>query len=409
MRCVILTFLMSGTSVAWAEDWPQFRGPSGQGLCKGGLPTEWSPTKNIAWKKVIPGAGWSSPIIVGGRVYLTCAVTTGNDLSLRALCLDAKSGDEIWNKEIFLLEAKRGVRMHPKNSNASPTPVIDGNRLYTHFGHLGSAALDLDGSIIWTNTDLVYNPVHGNGGTPVLTKKAFIFSSDGGDKQFVAALNRDTGKLLWKTDRKTTSSKKFAFCTPIVITVAGKEQIVSPAAGMVAAYDPDTGAEIWRFGYGEGYSVVPRPAFGHGLVFLSSGFDSPVIYAIRPDGKGDVTKTHLAWKLAKAAPLTPSPLLVGNELYLISDGGVASCVDAKTGKVHWSERIGGAHSASPIAADGKIYFLSEAGLGVVVKADVRFARLADNDLKEKSLASYGAADGVLFIRTNEHLYCIQSP
>ena len=390
-----------------AENWTEFRGPSGQGLSTArGLPTEWSATNHVAWKMAVPGEGWSSPVAQDGRLYLTTAVKDGaGRQSLRALCLDAKSGRIIWNVEVFAKEVSKG---HPKNSHASPTPVLENHRLYVHFGHQGTACLDLDGKVFWKNDRLPYAPFHGNGGSPILADNALIFSSDGESKPFIAALQKNTGDILWKTARVTDAKKKFSFNTPLLIQVAGAKQVISCASGAVLAYDPKTGQEVWRVRYGEGYSVVPRAVFGHGLVFIRSGFDRPVIMAIRPDGQGDVTDTHVAWTLAKGAPTTPSLLLDGEELYFVSEAGVASCVEAKTGKVHWSERIGGGFSASPILADGKIYFQSESGTGVVLKAGRQFQKLAENDLGERTLASYAVADGAIFIRSAEHLFRIQA-
>jgi outer membrane protein assembly factor BamB len=393
-----------------ADDWPEFRGPAGEGLVKNGhLPTEWGPDKNVAWKQDIPGKGWSSPVVVAGKIYLTTAVPTGEaggkELSLRALCLDAADGKILWDKEVFVQGAK-APGIHPKNSHASPTPLVRDNRLYVHFGHQGTACLDLDGKVLWRNTDLKYSPVHGSGGSPVLVDDALIFSCDGGNDPFLAALDKNNGKLLWKTDRKLGTNQTFSFSTPLVITVNDKKQVISPTSNGVGAYDPANGKEIWRVTY-TGYSVIPRPAFANGLVILSTGYDSPKVLAIRPDGEGDVTKTHVAWTHKKNAPHAPSPLTVGDEVYLVSDGGMATCLDAKTGEVHWEERLGGHFSASPICADGKIYVQSEEGVGVVFKAGKRFEIVAKNDLGQHSLASYAAADGALFIRTEKHLYRIQ--
>jgi outer membrane protein assembly factor BamB len=378
------------TSAVQAEDWPQFRGPTGQGIATGRLPTEWGPAKNIAWKQPIPGRGWSSPIVYKGRIYLTTAVPEGKGLSLRAMCLDAKDGKTLWNKEAFH-PAGKTPRIHNKNSQASPTPLIDGQRLYVHFGHLGTAALDFDGKVLWRNNDFKYRPVHGNGGTFALVDNALVFSCDGANNPFVAALDRTDGHQLWKTERKTDVPKKFAFCTPLLIEVKGQKQVISPGAGAVGAYDPKDGKELWRVRYGDGYSVVPRPVFGHGLVYVSGGFDS-----------------HVSWKLRKGAPLTPSPLLAGSELYVVSDNGIASCLDAMTGKPHWQERIGGAFSASPILADGKVYFLSEDGTCTVVKASPKFEIVANNPMKERTLASFAAADGALYLRTEKNLYRIEA-
>jgi outer membrane protein assembly factor BamB len=393
-------------------EWPEFRGPTGQGIVPpGSLPAEWSATKNVVWKQPIPGTGWSSPILCGGRIYLTTAVpvpdSPNNDQSLQALCLDARTGQVVWETEVFRQDGATAPRIHSKNSHASPTPVTDGQRLYVHFGHQGTACLDFTGKVLWRNTRLKYQPVHGNGGSPILAGDTLVFSCDGSDRQFVVALDRQTGMVLWQTDRKTDAVKKFSFGTPLLITVRGRPQIISPGSDAVCAYDPRTGAELWRVRY-EGYSIVPRPVYGHGLVFLCTGYDRPSLLAIRPDGTGDVTATHVAWQTQRGVPLNPSPLLVGEELYLVSDLGVASCLDARTGRVHWQQRIGGNHSASPIHADGKVYCQSEEGVGVVLKAGRQFEQVARNVLGERTLASYAVADGALYIRTEAHLYRIQA-
>ncbi len=404
-------FLLWANGLVRADDWPEFRGPTGQGIApEGHYPVEWSASKNVAWRKPIPGKGWSSPIVSGGFVYLTTAVaaeeTNRRDLSLRTLCLNAQTGETIWDKEVFRQDGSQAPAIHSKNSHASPTPLTDGQRLYVHFGHQGTACLDLQGNLIWKNRGIHYQPVHGNGGTPILTENALVFSCDGYDKPFVIGLDRAKGNVIWKTARNSESFKKFSFSTPLLITVNGKQEIICPGSGAVCAYDPRTGREIWRVTY-EGYSVIPRPIFGHGLVFVSSGFESPSLLAIRPDGRGDVTTSHVAWILRKGAPLTPSPLLVDDELYLVSDSGIVSCVDARTGKVHWQERIGGNYSASPLYADGKIYCQSEEGTGVVLKAGKRFQVLARNSIGEPTLASYAVSDGAFFIRTESHLFRIQ--
>ncbi len=399
--------LGAGTA-AGADAWPELRGPTGQGHSSAkNLPREWSKDKNVAWKQTIPGVGWSSPVVAAGRVYLTTAVPgdKSGTQSLRALCLEAATGKILWDNEIFTQDAK-SPGIHSKNSHASPTPLIDDQRLYVHFGHQGTACLDLEGQILWRNRAQTYAPVHGNGGSPIVVDKALIFSCDGSDQRYVVALDKNTGKQLWKTDRPGHPVKGFSFHTPLLITVNEHKQVISAGSDVVSAYDPATGREIWRVRY-TGYSVIPRPVFGQGLVFIITGFDSPSLLAIRPDGEGDVTDTHVAWKLRKGVPLTPSLLLVGEELYMVSDNGLASCLDARTSKEHWQKRIGTAFSASPLYADGKIYFQSEDGIGTVIKPGKQYEQLARNSLGERTLASYAAIDGALFIRTEKHLYRIQ--
>lgn len=391
-------------------DWPQFRGPTGQGLSAAvRVPVEWSATANVAWKVAVPGRGWSSPVLADGRIYLTSAAGEA-EKTLHALCLDAADGRVLWDTEIFRPDAASLAAMHQKNSPASGTPIVTADRLYVHFGHMGTAALDLAGKVVWRQTGLAYPPVHGTGGSPLLVEGALVFSADGGQDPFVAALDAATGALRWKTPRNTTAKRTFAFSTPLAITVDGATQIISPGAGFVGAYDAKDGRELWRVGYGEGYSVVPRPVFAHGLLFVSSSFDSAVLYAVKPDGaSGEATATHVAWSNRKGAPHSASMVVVGDELYFVSDAGIATCADARTGAVHWSERLGGGFSASPVAAEGRVYFQNEAGTGFVVKAGKTFELLAKNDLGERSLASAAVADGAVFIRTEAHLWKISPP
>jgi outer membrane protein assembly factor BamB len=408
LACLVLPVLLVAVP-ARGEDWPEFRGPTGQGTYPGRLPDAWGDSRNVVWKQAVPGKGWSSPVVVAGRVYLTTAVpATGKGLSLRALCLDAATGKPAWEEEVFHEDGTKPLPMHGKNSQASPTPVVYDGRVYVHYGHLGTACLEANGGrVVWRSDQVKYQPVHGNGGSPIVVDNLLVFSCDGSDQRFVIALDRRDGKMVWKAERDVPARKGFSFGTPLLITVDGRRQIICPGSNVVSALDPADGKEIWRVRY-EGYSVIPRPTYGNGLVFLSSGFDAPVLLAIRPDGRGDVTDTHVAWSTRKGAPLTPSPLLVGDDLYVLADGGVLSCLDARTGKVHWSERLAGHFSASPLYADGKVYAQSEEGVGFVVRAGHRFEEVARNDIGARTLASCAAADGALFLRTDKHLYRIES-
>lgn len=394
-----------------ATDWPEFRGPARNGVADvKNAPLEWSKDKNIAWTFSLPGEGWSSPVVVKDRIYLTAAIpvpeTTPTDYWLSALCVDAKTGKSLWTTNLFSEDGATAPKIHGKNSHASPTPIVDGNRLYVHFGHMGTACLDLAGKVIWTNDDVKYDPVHGNGGSPALVGSSLIFSCDGASNPLVVALDKATGKPRWSTPRPNDPPKKFAFCTPQAIEVNGKTQVVVPAAGAICAYDLDSGEEIWRVNH-DGYSVIPRPVFAHGLVYVSTSYDRPVVMAIKPDGRGDVTETHVAWQTKKAAPHTPSLLVVGDELYMVSDGGVAACVDAKTGAEIWQERIGGNYSSSPVFAAGKIYLQDENGTAHVLAAGREFKKLAENKLPERTLASYAVTEGAIFLRGDKLLYRIE--
>jgi outer membrane protein assembly factor BamB len=404
------------TLSATAADFSQFRGPAGDGhAIASGLPINWTATDHVTWQVPVAGKGWSSPIVVGNRLFLTTAVAkTGggpDDQSLRALCLDLKTGKTVWDQEVFAGNhvSTEGL-LHSKNSHASPTPISDGKRLYVHFGTEGTAALELDtGRIAWKMQDLAYVPRHGSGGSPALVDGLLVVTCDGQDVDYVAAIDTRNGKIAWKTDRTLELPRKFSFSTPLVIEVEGRKQIVCPGTGLVAAYEPKTGKEIWRVLYGDGYSVIPRPVFGHGLVFVCSGWGVPTLFAIRPTGTGDVTDTHVAWKQTSKAnvPHTPSVLLIKDDLFLISDTGIASSLDARTGKLHYRKRIGGRYSASPTFADGKIYIQSEAGRGFVLKPGREFVELGRNQLQGRTFASYAVADNALFIRTENRLFRIE--
>jgi outer membrane protein assembly factor BamB len=400
LRLALVLLLAGAGLAAGADDWPEFRGPTGQGhSTEVGLPLEWSESKNVLWKIGVAGRGWSSPVVAGGRVWLTTAVDTRGGVSLRLLAFDVETGREIVNAEAFQL---RGAELtNAKNSHASPTPILDSDRVYVHFGALGTAALTTAGDIVW-KTRLPYQSQHGNGGSPAIYRDLLIVSCDGSDEAFVVALDTRTGKVRWKTPRRYPADQ--AYSTPLVIRVGEQDQIVSVGAYRATAYDPATGKEIWRVSYADGFSNVPRPVFGHGLVYIATGFQQPSLLAVRPDGSGDVTKTHIAWTLQRAAPYTPSPLLVGDEIYVVNDLGIVSCLDAKTGAVHWLQRIGGNHSASPTFADGRIYFLSEEGVATVIAPGREFRKLATNTLDGAMLASMAVSRKSIFIRTHTHLY-----
>lgn len=386
--------------VVSAEDWPQFRGPAGQGhSAETGLPIEWSESKNVAWKVPVPGRGWSSPVVAGGRVWLTTATSVQRDTSLRLMAFDVESGRQALDVEVFRF---RGTELlNAKNSHASPTPIVEGERVYVHFGARGTAAVSASGTVLW-KARLEYEAQHGNGGSPELAGDLLIVNCDGFDRAFVAALDKATGKVRWRRDRREPHSQ--AYSTPLAIRAAGREQIVSVGAFTASALDPRDGKELWRVSYPDGFSNVPRPVYGAGLVFIATGFNQPSLLAVRPDGTGDVTRSHVAWTLTRGAPLTPSPILVGDELYTVSDNGIASCLDARTGGVRWQVRLGHSFSASPVLADGRLYFLDEDGRTTVLRPGTNPSPLAVNSLDGGTLASMAVSARSFFIRTATHLY-----
>jgi outer membrane protein assembly factor BamB len=395
-----LAALLALNCLGAALEWPEFRGPGMQGISEAtNVPVSWSASSNVTWKTPMH-EGWSSPVVSKGKVYSTGATNVGDGISLRAVCLDFASGKIDWDIEAVRADPSEAGKKHKKNGMASPTPIVRDGKIYVHFGHMGTAALDLSGKILWKQTSIKYPPLHGNGGSPALVDNLLIFGCDGLSDPFLIALDAATGEVKWKTPRNTPAKSQFSFATPLLIKVDGADQLISPYSGFVGAYEPKTGKELWRVGYGEGYSIIPRPIFAHGLIFVGSGYDRPVIYAVDP------AKKEAAWSQAKGAPNTPSMLVVGDELYVVSDSGIATCFDAKSGTTHWSERLGGGFSASPVFAESKIYFQNEEGVGFVVKASKTFELLAKNELGDRTLASPAVLDNAILIRSASALWKI---
>jgi outer membrane protein assembly factor BamB len=413
-RSLLFLLVVSQLGNAKAGDtWPAFRGPSGDGIvdAQHQLPTEWSSSKNIAWRTELPGGGWSSPVVGNGRIYLTAAIPEDpggedpKDYSLSLLIIDAASGDLLKTIPVMEQTAQRSHKIHSKNSHASPTPILDGDRIFVHFGYQGTACLSLDGDVIWSNRDLFFKPAHGNGGTPILVDNKLIFTCDGDKEPKIVALDADNGTLVWKAPRPISAKKTFSFCTPTVIEVQGKKQIIAPGSDCVLALDPATGGTIWDVRY-DGYSVIPKPVYHRGLVFVATSFDRSKMLAIEPTGSGVVTDTHVQWQLDKNIPKTPSMIATDGLVYSISDDGIALCIEAETGEVIYRERIGGNFSASPLMAGNHVYFTSEQGITTVVRAGREFKKIAENDLGERSLASLGVVDDALLLRTSDALYRI---
>lgn len=415
----LLALLVLPDRAAAALPWPQFRGPDGQGHAEGaGLPVTFGETENLAWKTPLPGQGWSSPVSDGRLLWMTTALDAKNPQgngqapgkSLRALAVEVKTGRLVHDVEVF--HAQRSLPINARNSHASPTPVLDGERVYVHFGSYGTACLDgATARVLWRDTEHPCNHSEGPGSSPVLYDNLLIFHCDGIDVQYVVGLDKRTGRVAWKTNRSGKMSdepqERKAFCTPLVVKVAERDVLVSPGAHHVWAYDPRTGKELWRVRTAPYFSTVPRPVFGHGLIYLSPGYFRPNLLAIRPDGMGDVTETHITWKYPRRVPTNPSPLLVGDELYLFADNGFATCLDARKGEEVWVQRLGGNFWSSPLAVAGKIFMGSEEGKVYVLEAGRQYKLLAANQLKGRIMASPAVVDGALFLRTDQALYRFQ--
>ncbi|MEO8495782.1 MAG: PQQ-binding-like beta-propeller repeat protein [Planctomycetota bacterium] len=419
------------TSLGPAADWPQWRGPDGEGHAVAkNLPVTWSETQNVAWKTPLPGRGWSSPVIEGNEIWLTTAVesplseegkkqllagNTGDQalnlsgrLSMRAVCIDRATGQLLHDVEVLVEEHPDPV--HSLNSFASPSPVIENGRLYCHFGTNGTACLDTKTQkIVWTNRELRLKHENGPGSSPILWGDLLIFHCDGSDVQYIVALRKQTGEVAWKTNRSGTlnenSQLKKAYGTPLVIDVAGRPQLISPGADWLYGYDPATGSELWKLSYGVlGFSIVPRPVQGNGLVYFSTSFMQPELLAVRVNGESGA---EIEWRYKKQAPQMPSPLLVGSELYIVSDKGIATCLNAATGDPLWSERLGGNFSSSPLLADGRIYVSNREGMTYVLAPGSTYDLLASNQLDGSIMATPAALDNALFIRTDQALYRIE--
>lgn len=416
-----------------AENWPQWRGPDGQGHASAtGLPLNWGESSNVVWKAAIPGRGWSSPVAEGGTLWLTTAVETAasaedaarrlkantgdqpltllDKVDLRAVGVDLKTGKV--KGDFPLLTVREPQWVHKLNSYASPSPVLEKGRLYAHFGALGTACLDVrSGRVLWTNRELVVMHENGPGSTPVLWQDRLIFHLDGSDAQYVAALDTKTGKLAWKTTRsgemRSNPQQRKSYGTPLIVKVNGREQLMSPGSDWVYGYDPRTGRELWKLPYGQlGFSVVPRPVAGHGMLFMSTGYGRKQMLGIQLDG---VETPGIKWRYNKGVPTMPSPLLAGGELCFVDEGGFVTCLDALSGVEVYRDRLEGNFSASPMLADGRIYVSNREGATFVLQPGRQFKVLAKNTLPGSIMASPVAVEGALFLRTEEALYRIEDP
>lgn len=413
----LFSFHPSSQGAFAGEQWTSFRGPTDQGLVDGAkLPLHWSETEHIVWKTAIKGKAWSSPVIWDERIFVTNAPEDGSQLSV--VCLDKNSGAILYNKVLHTVALPQYC--HPFNSYASPSPVVETGRLYVSFGSPYNACLDTQtGNVLWERTDFVCNHFRGPGSSPLLYDGLLYLNFDGSDEQYVVALDKRTGETVWRTDRSVDFDDideatgkperdgdwRKAFSTPVVARVDGHDVLISLGSMAMYAYDPKTGKELWRVEFIGSHSGACRPVVQHGLIYAATGAGAQ-LWAVRPGGTGVVTDTHVVWKQTRAVPRRPSVLVVGESLFMVDDSGVAACLEARSGEEVWRKRLGGNFSASPIAADGRIYFFDEDGKTTVLKASREFEILAVNQLEDGFMASPAVSGNALFVRTRSHLYRI---
>jgi hypothetical protein len=434
-RKILFALVLSAglSSPGLAGEWPQWRGPDGQGHATGkGFPLTWSEKQNVTWKTELPGRGWSSPVVWGEQIWLTAALeipaspekakerlkadatdqphSVLDEVRLHALCVDRKSGRLLHDIELITVRDPQWV--HEQNSYATPTPVIGQGRVWCHFGTFGTACVDTtSGQVLWKNTDLHLNHEHGPGGSPVLWKNLLIFHGDGSDVQFVAALEKETGKLAWKTARSAKLERKplelCTYSTPLLLEFASGPQLISTGPDWLYGYDPASGKELWKLGYDtQGFAMSSRPVAGGGRIFFSTGFYKPVLQVVRHDGSAQPV---MDWGYAKGVPTMSSPLLVDDLIFFIGDSGILTCVTTAKGKQAFRERLDGRFLASPTLADGRVYIPSAEGKTYVVPSDGKFELLATAELEGRQMATPAAVDGVFFIRTEKALYRIENP
>ena len=406
---LVLMILASGSMLDAAEIWPEFRGPTGDGHVRATqLPTKWSETENVRWKAKLPGRGWSTPVIVDDRIWMTSATDDGHELSV--MCVSRKDGAILQRRKLFDVDSPKP--RNKTNSYASPSPVTDGEYVYVYYGTYGVACLDAQtGKTVWSRRDINLDHQEGPGSSLILHQGRLIFHCDGRDVQFLTALDCTTGATAWQTKRSLDLSKvgdfsRKAFTTPLIVKTENGNRMISPAAQGCYCYDPRSGRELWRVSY-RGFSAVPRPVVSNGLAFVVDGFAKPKIYAIRQGGKGDVTKSHVKWVYSQNGPSTPSPIVVVGQLLFVSDKGILSSISTKTGELQWKKRIGGNFSASPIVANGLLYLFDRSGKATILRPVDSAEVLAVNELDEGLMASPAVSGNALLLRTPSYLYCIE--
>jgi len=419
--------LLASCGPATRADWPEFRGRWGDGHASApgdaksvGVPLHWSETNNVRWKTEIPYRGWSTPVVMGGEVWMTTATVDGHDFF--AIGVDAETGRIRLNEKVFHSDNPESLGNGASmNCYATPSPVIEPGRVYVHFGSFGTACLDTTtGKILWRRDDLRCRHYRGPSSSLVLFENLVILTMDGVDLQYHVALDKQTGQTVWKTDRSVVwndenvpgqmardGDLRKAHSTPLIVTAAGKPQMLSAGAKAAYSYDPRTGRELWRVQHPD-WSVAPRPLFDRGLAFLVTGLTKAELWAVKADGAGDVTDTGVVWKLKTRIGKYASPILVNGLIYTAAEESFVSCLEAATGEVVWTERIGGKYAASPVYADGRLYFFSQQGTTTVLKPGRTLEVLATNTLADGFMASPAVSGKAFFLRTRTHLYRIEA-
>lgn len=421
---LLLVALLGSTSLR--ADWPQFRGPWGNGQANPpgdpkplGVPLHWSETNQVKWKTPIPHRGWSTPVTLGERIWLTTATEDGHDFFVMGV--DPADGKIVANEKVFHSDDPESLGNGASmNSYATPSPALEPGRLYAHFGSFGTACLDTTTArTLWKRDDLPCRHYRGPSSSVVLYENLVLLTFDGADRQYVAALDKQTGRTVWKTDRSVKwndenvpgqmakdGDLRKAHSTPLLATVGGRPQLISGGAKAAYGYDPRDGKELWRVQYAD-WSAAPVPLFEDGIAYLVSGFVKKELLAVRTDRTGDITETGIVWKLATHIGKYASPLLVDGLIYTAAEESFVTCLDAKNGQVVWTERIGGKYAASPICADGRLYFPDQSGVMRVLKPGRTFQLLAENRLDTGFMASPAVMGRSLLLRTRTHLYRVE--
>ena len=424
-RChSLLVCLLPLSAVAALADWPDFRGPWANGHVAAlgdtnrlGLPLHWSETENVKWKTAIPHRGWSTPVVQGQQIWLTSATLNGRDFF--AVCIDVATGKILFNERIFHCDTPEPLG-NIVNCYASPSPVTGAGRVYVHFGSYGTACLDTGNfKTIWKRNDLPCRHFRGPGSSPVLFNHLLILTLDGIDVQYLVALDQQTGKTVWKTDRTANwndlqpdgkpmgdGDYRKAYSTPLIADVRGRKQMFSVGSKAAYSYDPLTGRELWKLNH-SAFSGASRPLFANGIACLATGHGRGEVLAVRPDGHGDVTHTHVVWRVSRSVPRMPSSVIANGLLFTVSDSGTATCLEIATGKEIWQERLPGEHAASLLYGDGRVHAFSQNGTATLFKPARKFEVMATNKLDAGFMASAAVAGKALILRTRTHLYRIE--